>query len=232
MDTTSFNFGCGLIATAPIFACHFMLIKQLRYILLSWFCSFVSTLGLILCSFSSLLVKNSWIILLYSVPIDTLGKLILRHFGLKQKFLNSPRSRSSIALSLGLGYALSHVFTLYIPIVFDQAYSIDFDTNHPQSFPNSLDLAIGHHAMSIFHIGQSMFLVRYPNLNFFLSWFLLFLSQFFFSLLSKISIISLKLFIMNILAYLLLIFGVLSFRTMEYQPISANNSEDSKPSNE
>jgi hypothetical protein len=74
MRTTSLNVGCGLIATAPVFAAHVVFGKKIRYILLEWFCSFVSTILLILCSLSSLFTKNPWFILLYSIPFDSAGK--------------------------------------------------------------------------------------------------------------------------------------------------------------
>ena len=217
-DTALINFGCGILSISPIVAGHFILSSQVRYILLSWFCSFVSTVFLIICSMTALFTKNSWIILLFSIPFDTLGKVILQRYAIKKPFLQSPKSKATIGFACGIGYSLSHVLTLYVPILFDQPYSMDFDSNHPPLFPNSLDLSISHHSMCLFQIGVCLFLMRYPHSSFLVDWIISFVFQFCYSSLSIISIIPLKLTLMVVIGYGLAIFMMKEFKTMPYQP--------------
>lgn len=224
MDTNSLNWGCGLIATAPIFAAHVIFTSEIRYILLSWFCSFISTVLLIFCSLSSLFTKNPWFILLFSIPFDVLGKVILKFFGCKQSFLKSPRARISLGISCGLGFALSHVLTLFLPVIFDQPYSVDIEVSNPDYFPNSLDLALLNHAMSVFHMGVSLILFRFTKINIFLMYFILLAMQYGAASLTMIPYLWLKHLLLFVVSYALFIYGCLSYRTMEYEQIANEES--------
>lgn len=226
METTSLNWGCGLIATAPIFAAHLIFTSEIRYILLSWFCSFISTVLLIFCSLSSLFTKNAWFILLFSIPFDVLGKVVLKYFGCKQSFLKTPRARISLGVSCGLGFGLSHVLTLFLPIVFDQPYSIDIETSNPDYFPNSLDLALLNHAMSVFHMGTGLILFRYAKVNIFLMYFILLALQYGAASLTMVPYLWLKHFLLFVISYALFILGCISYRSMEYEPIANDESSN------
>ena len=214
------NVGCGLIATAPVFAVHTALLSTIRYMLLGWFCSFISTIILIICSLSSLFTDNPWILLLFSVPLDSAGKMILKYFGCRFRFLSKPIDRCCLGLACGLGFALAHVLTLYLPIVFDQPFSVIFDDKHPAYFPNCLDLAIVHQALSVFHVGSSLILFRYANVNIFAMYVVMILLQYAAGALTQIPIIWLKLVAINVYGYGLLLFGLFSFRSMNYIPIN------------
>lgn len=226
MKTDSLNWGCGLIATAPVFAAHIIFTSEIRYILLSWFCSFISTVLLIFCSLSSLFTKNPWFILLFSIPFDVLGKVVLKYFGCKMSFLQSPRARISLGISCGLGFALAHVLTLFLPIVFDQPYSVDMDVANPDYFPNSLDLALLNHAMSVFHMDIGLILFRFTKVNIFLMYFILLALQYGAASITMISHIWLKHFLLFLISYALFIFACLSYRTMEYEPILNDESSN------
>ena len=225
MDTTSFNVGCALIATAPVFAGHYILYQQQRYILLSWLCAFVCTVFLIICSLSSLFTENPWIALLFSVPFEAIGKCLVKYFACKLPFLRFPTTRAQIGLCCGLGYSLSHILTLYIPIVFDQSFSVDFSGDHPVYFPNSLDLAIANHALCLFQIGISLLLLRYSQLNIYVAGIILAFVQYGFSSLSLIQIIPLKLVLMMVIGYGCTIFGTLSFRGMDYEELPQEKNQ-------
>ena len=219
MNTWGLNAGCALIASAPVAAGHFILAQQQRYILLSWLCAFVCTVFMIICSLSSLFTDNPWFILLFSVPFEAIGKCLVKYFACKQKFLRFPTTRAQIGLCCGIGYSLSHILTLYVPIVFDQPFSIDLTGDHTMSFPNSLDLAIANHAACIFQIGISLFLLRYSELNIFIAGFILAVVQYGFGALSQISIIPLKLVLMVVVSYVLMVLGTISFRGMSYEEL-------------
>ena len=219
MNTWSFNFGCALIASAPVAAGHFIMGQEQRYILLSWLCAFVCTVFLIICSLSSLFTENPWFILLFSVPFEAVGKCLVKYFACKQKFLRFPTHRAQIGLCCGVGYSLSHLLTMFIPIIFDQPFSVDFSDNHPKYFPNALDLAIGNHAMCIFQIAISLFLLRFDNINIIIAGIVLAFVQYGFSSLSQIPIIPLKLVLMVVIAYVLIILAALSFRGMNYEEL-------------
>ncbi|OHT09616.1 hypothetical protein TRFO_21415 [Tritrichomonas foetus] len=220
MNTNALNVGCGLIATAPVFAGHIVLLKHVRYMLLSWFCSFISTVILVICSLSSLFTINPWYVLLFSVPLDALGKVVLKFFACKFRFLSKPVDRCSLGLSCGLGFALAHVLTMYLPIVFDQPYSVFFDDKHPDYFPNCLDLALVYQALSVFHMGVSLIIYRFDKMNIFLMFLIAATLQYAASSITQIPIIWVKQIIINLVSYALLIFGLISFRSMEYSQIN------------
>ncbi|OHT07675.1 hypothetical protein TRFO_24095 [Tritrichomonas foetus] len=226
MHTTAINWGCGLIATAPVFAAHTVFTKEIRYILLSWFCSFVSTVLLVICSLSSLFTKDPYFILLFSIPFDVLGKVLLKFFACKFEFLKSPRARISLGLSCGNGFALAHVLTLYLPIVFDQPYSVDFTSDHPDYFPNCLDLALLNHGMSVAHMAFGLILFRFAKMNEFVMFCILFTLQYGMAALTRIPYLWVKNLVLFIIAYGLLIFGLISFRSMDYTPIKNNIPSD------
>lgn len=223
MDNTALNWGCGLIATAPVFAAHLVLANQVRYMLLAWFCSFISTVLLVICSLSSLFTKNPFLILAFSIPLDCLGKILLKFFGCRVKFLSNPKDRCYLGMCCGLGFALAHVLTLYLPFVFDQPYSIEFDDKHPPFFPNCLDLALLHQAISCFHMAIGLIIFRFAKVNIFLMYFIIVVLQFGIGALTQIPIIWLKQIIVNSISYLFLIFGIYSFRTMKYSMIQDVN---------
>lgn len=216
METTLFNIGCGLIATAPVVAGHFIFHKQIRYILISWFSSFVSTLLMVFGSLASLGTNNPWLVTILGVLLDCAGKVLLKFFTCRMKFLDPPSSRISLGFGIGMGYALAHVLTLYLPIVFDQIDSVDMDTFHTQNFPISLDLAVGYHASSVFHMGTSLLLVRFSTINPFIAYFVLVVLHYGYFGLSMIPVIWVKLLIMMVLSYASVVFGVILFRSMKY----------------
>lgn len=216
MDLNSLNLGCGLIATAPLFAGHMVFIHELRYTLLAWFCSFVCTVLMIFVSLSSLFTSNPWFILLYGIPFDALGKILLKFFSAKFPFLQNGIAKASLGMACGLGFALSHVLTLYLPMVFNQPYSADFHPDWPNYYPDSLDLAISNHFISFEHMGISLVLFRFYDVNIFIMYFVVFAVEYGFGALTQIPIIWLKQVILGILSYSLFAFGLLSFRT--YNP--------------
>ena len=225
MDTTSINVGCGLIATAPVVSVHCVFITEYRFILIGWFSSFVSTIFLIFCSLSSLFTVNPWIILLFSVPIDNIGKPILKYFGCKAKFLADPNGRSSLGLALGMGYALAHVLILYIPKVFDQPYSMEIDSDHPKYLPNSLDLALSNHAMSIFHIAIGLFYFRFSERNNLLMYISCTVAHYCMAALTQIKILWLKFILLFVISYAMFFFGIFSIRSMKYEKIESHHDE-------
>lgn len=219
MSTWGLNAGCALIASAPVAAGHFILAQQQRYILLSWLSAFVCTVFMIICSLSSLFTENPWFILLFSVPFEAIGKCLIKYFACKQTFLRFPTTRAQIGLCCGVGYSLAHVLTLYVPLVFDQPFSIELTGDHTMKFPNSLDLAIANHAACIFQIGISLLLLRFSDINIFLAGFIIAAVQYGFGALSQIPSIPLKLVLMIVISYALVIGGTLSFRGMNYEEL-------------
>jgi hypothetical protein len=215
MRTTSLNVGCGLIATAPVFAAHIVFGKEIRYILLAWFCSFVSTILLVICSLSSLFTSNAWVILAYSIPFDSVGKAVLKYFGCRQHFLRTPRARLSLGLSCGLGFALAHVLTLFLPICFDQPYSVDFDDDHPGWFPNAFDLALVNNAMSVFQIAVGLLWFRFTKVPIVAMAVAMTLLQFAVAAMSQIPVLAAKIVLLFLVSYGLLVLSVLSFRGLE-----------------
>lgn len=121
---------------------------------------------------------------------------------------------------------MSHSLTMYIPIVFDQPFSVDFSHNHPIYFPNSLDLAIANHSMCIFQIAISLWLLRFSNLNIFIAGIILALIQYGFGALSQITIIPLKLPLMMVISYALVIGATISFRGMPYEELPNNTQQN------
>lgn len=218
MQTESLNVGCGLIATAPVLAAHFLFAGEIRYILLAWFCSFVSTVLLVFCSLSSLFTKNPWYVLLYSVPFDVIGKAVLKFFACRFHFLRAPRARMSLGMAMGLGFALAHVLTIYLPMVFDQPYSVDFDDAHPTYFPNSLDLAFLNNYMSVFQMAIGLIWFRFANFCIFIMTAIMLVSQYAFSALSMIPNIVARQIVMFVVSYGLFIFAILSFRGLRLEP--------------
>jgi hypothetical protein len=225
MDTVGINVGSGLIATAPVFAAHIVFAKEFRYILLGWFCSFVSTVLLIFCSLSSLFTTNPYVVLAYSIPFDSFGKAILRYFGCKPRFLANPKARLNLGLACGLGFALAHVLTIYLPMVFDQPYSVDFDDDHPAYFPNCLDLACVNHAMSVFQLAVGLLWFRYTRVNGFVMYFLMTVLQYGVAAMSQIPIIAVKVAILAIVSYGLLIFGLRSYRSLDNEYINGGQKD-------
>lgn len=228
MKTTSLNWGCGLIATAPLFAGHLVFPNQLRFLLLSWFCSFVCTVLLIICSLSSLFTKNPWFILLWSLPFDVLGKVLLKFFGCRFKFLSSPHSRINLGFACGLGFALSHVLTLYLPFVFDQPYSIDFHRDYPNYLPDCLDLAIVNHMVCLSHMAISLILFRFASFNIFAMYFIVLAYEYGIGALSQIPILWVKYVVMFVVCYGSFIFGIISFRSMPYENPNVNLNHESE----
>jgi hypothetical protein len=220
MRTTSLNVGCGLIATAPLFAAHVVFGREIRYILLAWFCSFVSTILLILCSISSLFTTNPWFILLYSIPLDSAGKAVLKYFGCRQHFLRSPRARLSLGLSCGLGFALAHVLTMFLPMCFDQPYSVDFDHEHPAFFPNSLDLALMNNAMSVFQMAVGLLWFRFTRVNIVVMYVGMTGVQLGMAAMSQIPMIMMRLVAVITVSYGLLFIGVMSFRALDGEAVN------------
>lgn len=135
------------------------------------------------------------------------------------KFLSHPQARISLGLSCGLGFALAHVLTMFMPMVFDQPFSVDFDSKHPPYFPNSLDLAFLNHAMSIFHMDIGLFIFRFAKVNIFLMYFIVLAIHFGMAALTQIPNIPAKLIVLFVISYGLLIFLILSYRNMEYEAI-------------
>jgi hypothetical protein len=211
--------GSGLIAAAPLFAAHFIFIREMRYMLLAWFCSFVSTVLIIFCSLSSLFTKNPWIILAFSVPFDVVGKAVLKHLGHGQQYFTGPHSRISLGMVLGLGFALAHVLTLYFPVIFDQPHGVLFDNDHPAYFPNCLDLAICYNAVSVFHMTLGLIWFRYPNVNIVVMTIIMLIVEYGLSALSQIPLLPVKLGVMLVVAYVPLMFVVLSYRHADYTSI-------------
>lgn len=225
MDTWSYNVGCGLIATAPVAAGHFILLKQVRYIVLAWLCAFVATLALVFVSLSSLFTTNPWYILLYGVPFEAIGKCLIKFVACRQPFLRFPSNRASIGLACGVGFSLAHVLCLYYPQIFDQPYGVDSSLNHPYYFPNSLDTAVGYHAACMFQIGVSLFLLRFANINIFLAGFIIAVVQYGFGALSQVSIIAVKLPLMIILSYLMVFTSAWSYRYMEFEELGQGGDD-------
>ena len=222
MQTSSLNVGCGLIATAPVVAAHFCFGKEMRYILLAWFCSFVSTILLVFCSLSSLFTTNPWFMLLYSIPFDVIGKAVLKFFGCRQHFLKAPVARVSLGMALGCGFGLAHVLTMYIPMVFDQPYSVDFDDNHPAYFPNSLDLAFVNNYMSVFQMAIGLLWFRYTRVNIFLMTFIMLFVQYGGAAMSQIPNLIAKHVVLFVVSYGLFVFAVLSYRSLDYEPVKSS----------
>ena len=218
MQTNSLNVGCGLIATAPGLAAHFCFAHEIRYILLAWFCSFVSTVLLVFCSLSCLFTQNPWFILLYSIPFDVIGKAVLKFFACRFHFLRTPRSRMSLGMAMGLGFALAHVLTIYLPMCFDQPYSVDFDEKHPDYFPNSLDLAFLNNYMTVFQMAIGLIWFRFAKFCIYLMTLIMLLGQFAFSAMSMIPIIAVKQIAMFVVSYGLFVFAIFSFRSLELEP--------------
>jgi uncharacterized membrane protein len=216
MRTTSLNVGSALIATSPVFAAHCVFGREIRYILLAWFCSFVSTILLVICSLSALFTSNPWFILLYSIPFDSIGKAILKYFGCRQHFLKTPRARVSLGLSCGLGFALAHVLTMYVPLVFDQPYSVDFDDAHPDYFPNGFDLAFVNHAMSVFQMPVGLLWFRFTKVNIVIMFIVMSALQYAVAALSQIPAIAAKIIVLFIASYGLFIWAAMAYRSMDY----------------
>ncbi|KAH0789479.1 hypothetical protein GPJ56_006590 [Histomonas meleagridis] len=226
MDTTSVNVGCGLIATAPVVAVHCVLISKYRFILIGWFSSFISTILLIFCSLSALFTNNPWYILLFSIPIDNIGKPILKYFGYKQQFLASPNDHSSLGLAMGMGYALAHVLILYLPMVFNQPFSLEFDVDHPKYLPNSLDLALSNHAMSIFHMATGILYFRFSEWNIFLMYGICTVAQFVIAAVTQIRILWLKFILLFGASYGLFFFAIYSLRSMKYTKLEEKDHDE------
>ena len=213
MRNYAVSWGCGIVATAPLFAGHLVFINEIKFILISWFSSFISTFLLIFCSLSSLFTKNPWFIFLFSIPFDVVGKVLLKFLATKLNFFKSTKDHMSLGFSCGLGFALAHVLTLYLPIVFDQKYSVEIDLSSPDYFPNSLDLALLNHWMSIFHISTGLLLFRFSNL--FLLAFLILIIQYGASSMTKIPSLWGKHVAMALTSYLFVILTLFSYRSMK-----------------
>jgi hypothetical protein len=227
MSLRAFNFGCGLIATAPVFAAHWGFLGESRYIVLAWFSSFISTVVLALASISSLFTSNPWGILGWSVPLDAIAKAVVIYFAAQPRRILPPHPGVRIRLGLccGLGFALAHVLTVYIPIVFDQATSVDLDDRHSMWFPNSLDLALVYNFISVWHLASCLLFVRFIKFGVILVGAVQAVAQFVLSAISLIPIVWLKLLFMAVLCYGSLIFGIYSYRTLEYQQLEYRDVE-------
>jgi hypothetical protein len=225
MQTAAINVGSGLIATAPVFAAHIIFAREIRYILLAWFCSFVSTVLLIICSLSSLFTTNPYLVLVYSIPFDSFGKALLRHFGCKPRFLANTKARLSLGLACGLGFALAHVLTIYLPMVFDQPYSVDFDDDHPDYLPNCLDLACVNHAMCVFQMAVGLLWFRFTRVNIGVMFVGMTLLQYGVAAMSQIPIIWAKLVVVFLVSYGFFFFAIRSFSTLDSEYINGGQKD-------
>lgn len=220
MQTDSLNIGSALIAAAPVIGAHVCLLDEYKYVLFAWFASFVSTILLVLCSLCSLFTNNVWYMLLYSVPLDCAGKALLRWLTFKQtKVVISSRAQMSLGLGLGSGFALAHVLTMYVPMVFDQAYSVDFDDDHPAFFPNCIDFALMHNYMSIFQMAIGLLWFRFPRVNVFLMFILTLVLQFGAAAMSMIPNLIGKQIAMVGVCYACFAAVVMSFGCSKYEPV-------------
>ena len=166
---------------------------------------------LIICSLTPLITKNYFLILFISCPIDTLGKLILSIIAKKLKFLQTPVTRISVGLCCGLGYGLAHVLTMYLPIVMDQPFSIDFSSSHPFWFPSALDLAFVYHALSVFHMATSLFFIRFWDKNLFILYLIGTVAHLLISYITIIPYFWLKIPILMVLSYVSLYYTCLLY---------------------
>ena len=231
MDTFPLTLGCGLISTAPLVIGHFIFSQNVRFILLAWFCSFVATISLIICSLIALITQNTYILILLSVVVDNIGKLVLSKIAKRIKFLQTPTSRICLGLACGIGYGLAHVLTLFLPIVMDQPYSLDFDKYHPYWLPNSLDLAFVYHSLAVFQIALSMFFFRLWDAGFYITYPLDVGAHLLFSYMTLIPYWWLKLILMLPISYALVFLFCRSFRSIQYEriadaPIEEPNQSD------
>ena len=226
MKTGGFNLGCGIISLIPVIAGHYVFINETRYILLSWFSSCICTVLLIFCSLSSLFTKNPWVILGYSLFFDVIGKVILKWIAFRQKFLVTTHSLASLGFALGLGYSLSHVMILYLPICFDQPYSVDYDLKlkHPYYFPNSLDLAISYHCTCLIQIATSLFLFKFSQVNIIVSFIGAYALQYGYAALSQITQLYIKVPLQIIIGYGLFIAAIYLMRLFSYQQVVPDKS--------
>jgi uncharacterized membrane protein len=178
-------------------------------------------------SLSALFTSKPWFILLSSIPFDSVGKAVLKYFGFHQHFL---RARVSLGPSCGLGFALAHVLTMYVPLVFDQPYSVDFDDNHPDFFPNCLDLAFVNHAMFVFQMAFGLLWFRFTKVNIVLMFVIMSALQYAVAALSQIPIIAVKFVMLFVVSYALFVWSVTAYRSMDYaiNIIDNKTSKDQK----
>lgn len=226
METFPLCFGAGLISTAPLFVGHIVFAKNARYILLSWFCSFISTISLILCSLTALITQNRALVLLMSVPIDNIGKVVVSKLAKKLKFLQTPTSRICCGLCCGIGYGLAHTLTMFLPTIMDQPYSLDFDSHHPYWFPNSLDSSFVYHALNVFQIAASMFYFRAWEKPFYLTYPLATIAHLLLAYVTLIPYAWVKMILMIPTSYALLVYFGRSFRSLEYERVDDAPNEE------
>jgi hypothetical protein len=98
---------------------------------------------------------------------------------------------------------------------FDQPYSVDFDVNHPGWFPNALDLALVHNALSVFQMGIGLCWFRWTKVPLLIMGIIMAFVQFGVAALSQIPNIPAKLVVLFVVSYGLLIYGVISFRSLD-----------------
>lgn len=219
MDTLPLCVGAGLIASAPLVVGHLVFIKNVRYILLSWFCSFVATISLILCSLTALITQKHALVLMMSVPIDNIGKIVVSKLAKKLEFLQTPTSRICCGLCCGIGYGLAHTLTMFLPTIMDQPYSLDFDSHHPYWFPNSLDFAFVYHALNIFQVAASMLYFRAWDKPFYLTYPIATVVHLVFAYITLIPYGWAKMLLMIPSSYALLIYFARSFRSLDYERV-------------
>ena len=201
MNNRSLNIGCILIASAPVIAVHFLFIKHYFLILYSWLSSFVCTILLLICSLSTLFTKKGYFILLFTVPIECAGKILIRYLTLKKYPIKDTLSQKSfLGLACGMGYAFAHFCILFLPYVVEEKYSIKFDENHPKYFPISLDLALMNTAMSLIHITTGILMFKFDKVNELLTYLWLVVVHYATGLISLINIIALKLILIYVIA--------------------------------
>jgi hypothetical protein len=152
---------------------------------------------------------------------------VLKYFGCRQHFLKAPRARVSLGLSCGLGFALAHVLTMYVPLVFDQPYSVDFDDNHPDFFPNCLDLAFVNHAMSVFQMAVGLLWFRFTKINIVLMFVIMSALQYAVAALSQVPIIAVKIVLLFVVSYALFIWSIIAYRSMD-SAIDITDDKNSK----
>jgi hypothetical protein len=130
-----------------------------------------------------------------------------------------PQIKIRLGLCTGLGFALAHVLTIFVPMVFDQPTSVDIDDRHWPAFPNTLDLALVYNFISVWHLSSGLLFVRFMHYNFAILTVFLVIVQFGVSALTLVPVVAWKLLILFLLCYGMLIFALLSFRSMHWVPV-------------
>ena len=215
-----FNIGVSLIAASPVIVGHIIFLNQKRYILLAWFSCFIFTVLLNIGALFYFATKGRIFLLLAVIPFDSFGKIILKFILLRFEFLKTPYDRSSIGLSIGLGFALGRVLILFAQNIVTLSKDIFVNDKHTVYFPDAADLAISYHASSIFQMGISLLMIRFGDksiLHLVILFFILYAVQFGYSAISLIEIIALRLALLLVIGYGALVGGLFSYRSLKYE---------------